>query len=374
MYFFFVLFFSLYGAAQYFFYRRFTRAVPLGAAGRRGIALLLVVATISPVLIRKLEAANHAKAATLLAYPAYCWLSVLFLFLVLSLAWSVIENFIPLFAVIRRRPQKNAHNAAAKRFFIPFTLAFLCSAYGLIEARGIRVEQVSITTGKLPQGVSRIRVAVVSDVHIGMLADDYRMRKIVTLVRQSEPDIFISAGDLADGYLTHDGEHLQLFRSITPRYGSYAIMGNHEYYVGVKHAAEIIQGAGFKLLRGETVSAGPIVLIGEDDRTGKRFGEYRELAAAGAGSDRFRLLLRHQPFTDPAPAADLQFSGHVHKGQIFPFNLVTWLRFRVPTGLSKLADGKLLYVGRGTGTWGPPIRFLAPPEVTIIDLVNQQIP
>jgi hypothetical protein len=66
---------------------------------------------------------------------------------------------------------------------------------------------------------------------------------------------------------------------------------------------------------------------------------------------------------------DLQLSGHVHKGQIFPFNLLTWLAFPVRAGMNQLADGSLLYVNRGTGTWGPPIRFLAPPELTVIDLI-----
>jgi predicted MPP superfamily phosphohydrolase len=69
---------------------------------------------------------------------------------------------------------------------------------------------------------------------------------------------------------------------------------------------------------------------------------------------------------------DLQLSGHVHKGQIFPFNILTWLAYPIRTGLTDLGSGSRIYVSRGTGVWGPPIRFLAPPEVAVFDLISEQ--
>jgi len=87
----------------------------------------------------------------------------------------------------------------------------------------------------------------------------------------------------------------------------------------------------------------------------------------------FRLLLKHRPIVekDSEGRFDLQLSGHTHKGQIFPFNFLTWVSFPVKTGLTNLESGGFLYVSRGTGVWGPPIRFLAPPEITIIDLLPE---
>ncbi len=89
-------------------------------------------------------------------------------------------------------------------------------------------------------------------------------------------------------------------------------------------------------------------------------------------SDRFTLLLKHRPAVDPESLGlfDLQLSGHVHKGQIFPFNLLTHLFYPVRTGFTLYPQNAALYVSRGTGTWGPPIRFLAPPEVTVIELIH----
>ena len=94
-----------------------------------------------------------------------------------------------------------------------------------------------------------------------------------------------------------------------------------------------------------------------------------------APPDRFTLLLKHRPAVDPDSLGlfDLQLSGHVHKGQIFPFNMLTYLFYPVRTGFTLYSLNTALYVSRGTGTWGPPIRFLAPPEVTVIELIHDKL-
>ena len=91
--------------------------------------------------------------------------------------------------------------------------------------------------------------------------------------------------------------------------------------------------------------------------------------------DKFTILLKHRPVVDKNAHGlfDLQLSGHAHKGQIFPFSLLTWLYYRhtLHAGTLRLVDDSYLYVSRGAGTWGPPIRFLSPPEVTVIELVHE---
>ena len=88
---------------------------------------------------------------------------------------------------------------------------------------------------------------------------------------------------------------------------------------------------------------------------------------------KFTLLLKHQPYIDQASLGlfDLQLSGHTHKGQMFPFTWLTRLSYPLNAGRYDLDKGSVLYVNRGTGTWGPPIRFLAPPEVTVIELIRK---
>ena len=121
-----------------------------------------------------------------------------------------------------------------------------------------------------------------------------------------------------------------------------------------------------------------LLIAGVDDsrtkleRTANAVIEERLLKSAQKGE--FRLLLKHRPIIEKTSDGkfDLQLSGHVHKGQIFPFNLLTWLSFPVKSGLTVMKSGSHLYVSRGTGVWGPPIRFLAPPEITVIDLLPEK--
>jgi predicted MPP superfamily phosphohydrolase len=188
-------------------------------------------------------------------------------------------------------------------------------------------------------------------------------------------NFLLATGDLVDDQLNSMAEAAAQLREIRPRYGKFAVTGNHEFYAGLDDAVEFIRQSGFTLLRQEAATvAGAIDLAGVDDPTirsaGPRGGlSDREVLSGGSG--RFAILLKHQPSVEnDAPGAfDLQLSGHTHKGQIFPFSLITRRFFPFHSGNYRLAKDALLHVSRGTGTWGPPIRFLSPPEITVIDLI-----
>jgi len=161
--------------------------------------------------------------------------------------------------------------------------------------------------------------------------------------------------------------------------GMLASPGNHEYYADYRQSKDFTEKSGFRVLRSEALPVGEhLLVIGLDDPVGAKFTGFNPDAErtllADATQGKFVLLLKHRPELSPQSRGrfDLQLSGHVHKGQIFPFNLITWLRFPVRAGTTLLEWGGRLHVNRGTGTWGPPIRFLAPPEVTVIDLVPAQ--
>ncbi len=123
---------------------------------------------------------------------------------------------------------------------------------------------------------------------------------------------------------------------------------------------------------------GVITIVGVDDPSGRRNGSPENATEArllsGLPKDRFILLLKHRPIFEKEDAGhfDLQLSGHTHKGQIFPFSLIIKEMYPIDAGLLDLGNGSFLYVNRGSGTWGPPLRFLSPPEVTIIDLVHKK--
>jgi predicted MPP superfamily phosphohydrolase len=203
-----------------------------------------------------------------------------------------------------------------------------------------------------------------------------RLAAILRKVKEAQPDLLVSTGDLVDGQLNSMAEAIVQFRDIRPRFGKYAVTGNHEFYAGIDDAIDFITRSGFILLRGEVATAaGVIDIAGVDDPTIRRLGVHgglsdREVLSLGGG-DRFTILLKHQPLVEnDAPGAfDLQLSGHTHRGQIFPFSLITSRFFPHHSGNFPLANDALLHVSRGTGTWGPPIRFLSPPEIMVIDLI-----
>ncbi|MFO7900097.1 MAG: metallophosphoesterase, partial [Planctomycetota bacterium] len=166
-----------------------------------------------------------------------------------------------------------------------------------------------------------------------------------------------------------------LLASLDAPLGKYAVTGNHEFYTGIKQAEAFHQRAGFILLRGRsTLVDGRLWIGGVDDPAGlRRSGGDVHLNEGEALPGKHRwvasVLLKHRPLVDPRSVGrfDLQLSGHVHGGQIFPFVLFVAMTDSLLPG-SHTFDGSTVYVSRGAGTWGPPMRFLAPPAITVIDL------
>jgi hypothetical protein len=263
--------------------------------------------------------------------------------------------------------------SARQAFFLPFFASVLAAGYGLFEATNIRTETVMIKSAKITKP---IRIAQISDVHLGILIREGRLEKILEKVKAASPDIFVSTGDLVDGQTDSLNGVGNLLREIKAPLGKFAVTGNHEFYAGLDRSLEFMKQAGFQVLRGEGTSvAGLITIVGVDDPAVRGYGPTREVPEkellSGLPKDKFTLFLKHRPDVEKSAVGlfDLQLSGHAHKGQIFPWTLIVRLVFPQIAGLYDLSSGSSLYVSRGSGTWGPPIRFLAPPEVTVIDLV-----
>jgi predicted MPP superfamily phosphohydrolase len=263
-------------------------------------------------------------------------------------------------------------------FWLPVFLAVGVSLYGYFEAQRVRVEEVVVKTEKMPRESKPLRIVQISDVHVGMIIRGDRLARVLDVVKGAQPDILVSTGDLVDGQIDSIGRNVDLLRNVPTRYGKYAVTGNHEYYAGLDQALQFTRDSGFRVLRGETVDIGGFLrLVGVDDPTGRAMGigslnSEGELLARKMDVPLFTVLLKHQPSVRDTSigAFDLQLSGHTHKGQIFPFSLVTKAFFPMQNGYHRLPKDSALYVSRGTGTWGPPVRFLSPPEVTIINIVN----
>ncbi len=378
---FFLTFFLLYGGLHVYFFRKLKRAFHPEGTGKVLIVSALVLLFLSSPIIRVTEKVGLEAVAKFFAWVGYDWMGFLFLFFSASLlldAWALLlwtagriwkRNFPALLP-----PPRWA-------FAGPLLIGGVLSLYGFYEAGNIVVERITIRSSKISDQVGRVRIAQISDVHIGILIGKERMQSLIEKIRKESPDILVSTGDLVDGQLDGMAGAAEPFKAFQPRFGKFAITGNHEFYAGIGQAVDFTKSAGFSVLRGEGMTiAGVLNVVGVDDDTGRNSDSYRpanekELLAK-LPRRYFTLLLKHKPFIDKEAVEffDLQLSGHTHKGQIFPFNLITRVFFPLHAGYFRFLNSSHLYVSRGTGTWGPPMRLLSPPEVTIIDLLPAQRP
>ncbi|WP_298434820.1 metallophosphoesterase [Geobacter sp.] len=370
-------FFLIYGGTHLYFYTKARAAFGFGPAVGVPLALFLVLMAAAPILVRIAERQGLEQPARLLAWSGYCWMGFLFLFFSCSLLVDCWHLVLRVGELAARREFALFRLPRLPVFGIAATYGLLAAAYGYHDALTIRTDRITIRTPKLPAGVERLTIAQISDVHVGLIIREERLRRMLAAVRAANPDLLVCTGDLVDGQVNDIAPLMDLFGSIHPRYGKFAVTGNHEYFVGLGQALDFTRRAGFRVLRGEGETvAGVLNVVGVDDPAGRAFGEFRGADERGLLAafprNRFTLFLKHRPTIDPAALGlfDLQLSGHVHGGQLFPFGLVVRLFYPLMDGLHRFAGGELLSVSRGTGTWGPPIRFLAPPEVTVIELVR----
>lgn len=349
-------------------------ALSLGPVSSLILAVFMVFMIAAPFIVRFLERSAMEHPARITAYIGYTWLGVLFLFSSYLFVFDIYHILIAAGRILTHKDLSFLVLPGRTAFFLSLVLSLLTSLYGYFEARNIRTEHVEIKTQKIPREVGRLRIVQISDVHLGLIVREERLKKILDIVKKADPDVFVATGDLVDGDVCRLNGLSNMFKDINPQYGKYAITGNHEFYAGFEQAKCFIRDSGFTLLRGERVS-GILNVAGVDDPVGEKLGLSRKVnekdLLSGLPKEKFTLFLKHRPLIDPGAAGffDLQLSGHVHKGQIFPFTIFTWLYYPIESGLASVGHSSYLYVSRGAGTWGPPMRVFAPPEVAVIDLV-----
>ena len=368
-----IVFVLVYGGLQAYVMHKAVVAFALTGSKRLGAWAWAVFMTLAPMLLWPLEHCDCRMLVGSFAALVYGWMGASFLFFWLALAVDVWRLPARIFHLPVPTPRHAFLGVAA-------AVAAL-SAYGVHEALNPRVERVEMVTDKLPPDTGRLRIVLVSDVHLGVTMGPRRLPTILEQVKALDPHILISTGDMVDGSALHLEGSAARFAAIHPRYGKYAVMGNHEQYRGMDLSIAFHEQAGFRVLRGEAVEVLPGLLIaGVDDpgrggpgvvspRGNDTTDDVSLLTSLPPG--RFVVFLKHQPLvpTRGAEHMDLQLSGHTHGGQIYPFFWLTKLRYALGPGLHDLPGGSHLYVSRGSGTWGPPMRVFAPAEITLIELV-----
>ena len=369
-------FFLIYGIFHFYAYMKIRAVISIRGWQHVASCLFGLLMVTMPVVTRLVEHYGFECMARTLAYLGYSWMGFLFFFVCAALSMDMVGGV----SVVR---QRFLHSGAKWPFskkitlLLPTLVALLACGYGVFEAGNIHLETICVMTDKLPPGRQRLRIVQISDLHLGLIVGEHKLNQVVAKIKQTNPDLVVSTGDLVDGQLAERTGLAEIFQQITPPYGKFAVTGNHEFYVGIRQSEDFITKAGFQLLRGESVQIENwLTVAGLDDQVAMKMG-YADHSSSlffdMLSPDTFVVLLKHRPTVNKQTTeqVDLQLSGHIHKGQIFPFNLLVHLVYDVPIGLSQPTEGSFLYVSRGTGTWGPPFRLFSPPEITVIDLVKE---
>lgn len=250
--------------------------------------------------------------------------------------------------------------------------------FGVINARIPRITHYDINISKSAGDLKKLHAVMVSDIHLGTIIDNYRLNKLVETVNSLHPDVILLAGDMIDENIAPfvDQKMSDTFLKLSPKLGTYAVLGNHEYFGrDINDVISELERSGVKLLRDETIKVNnSFYIVGRDDISSKNFnGAYRKnLSELLAQTDNSLpiIALDHQPKNlDEAEKAgvDLQLSGHTHAGQIFPGRFITKQIFEVDWGYLRKGNFQEI-VSSGFGTWGPPVRTGTISEIVDIDI------
>lgn len=297
------------------------------------------------------------------------WLGILyylFLFTVFIDILRIIDKYKPFLPIKLKQPS----------FLVATTLLFITTcliSYGAWNARHPVTMNYEITIPKTSDSLESLQVVMVSDIHLGQMIDNHRLKKLVNRINQLEPDIVLIAGDIIDHKVdVLPNQHMiETFRKLRPKMGTYAIVGNHEYFdQKTELAIQYLEQGNIHMLRDQwALVANGFYVVGRDDVSKLRYTgiNRQDLKTVMEGIDHSLpiILLDHQPFNlqDAVDqGVDLQLSGHTHLGQLFPNSLITKKLYELDWGYLQ-KDNLQIIVSCGVGTWGPPIRIGNAPEI-----------
>jgi uncharacterized protein len=368
---------SIYGLVNFYIFLRGWQAIPKDSLIRTIYVVIFLFFSLSFIAGRIFERINVCTGSSMFVWTGSFWLGMMaYLFFCILLVdifrtSNYFFNFFP--EVIINNYDRSKLICA---FFI-LTLTIIVVAAGFVNARIPKINRFELTIHKPGINLKSLRIAMASDIHLGTIISNSRLEKLITSINDLKPDIILLAGDIVDEDIApvikdNLGELLIQLKS---KYGTYAVTGNHEYIGGVKEAVDYLTAHKITMLSDKAMKINnSFYLAGREDRSKNQFNgsKRKSLQEILSGTDRKLpvILMDHQPFAlyEASDAGvDLQLSGHTHHGQLWPFNFITSKIFELSYGYIKKGSTHF-YVSSGYGTWGPPVRTSARPEIVDIML------
>lgn len=350
----------------------------IGAAGLDGLPATAATAALA-VLFLSVPAAMSARVfgnrvPAGVTGVGFRWLGLLFYWFVLSVA---AEPVVQLGTWLR--PELPWGPGAA---VVVASVGLGVSLFALAGARTPPVKRVDVPLPGLDPALDGLRIAQLSDVHVGNTIGREFVEAVVERTNREKVDFVALTGDFVDGKPDALREAVAPLAQLRSRHGSFFVTGNHEYFSGASAWCAEFTAMGIRVLRNETVvvehDGARLAIAGIDDPFASEPGHGPDLvrALANRPADAPVVLLAHQPvFAEQADhvGVSLMLSGHTHGGQLWPFSALVRLVQPIVAGLVQVGR-TMVYVSRGTGWWGPPMRLGAPNEITVLTLRRAPAP
>jgi len=391
---FFAIVIAILGGIHFYLWARLVRDPALVEPWRRILTVGLVVAAVSVPASIFLVRSRPGPLGQGFVLLGMTWLGVSFLLFSALLATDLVRlgaaALTGSFALLRHRPDVPV-DPVRRQLLARAVAGGAALAVGGASAVAVRsaledpeIHEVAVELARLPRALSGLSIAQISDLHVGPTIGEDKVRRVVEATNHLRPDLIAVTGDLVDGSVSALGRTVAHLGALRARYGVFFVTGNHEYYSGADEWVAFLRKLGMRVLRNERVQVGDpdasFDLAGIDDwrSRGLAPGHGPDLRRALEGRDpeRSLVLLAHQPkgvSEAIRSGVELQLSGHTHGGQIFPFNLVTAIAYPYLRGLYRHEEAGRrgsIFVSRGTGYWGPPMRLANPPEIARLVLTS----
>lgn len=370
-YLFFILILLLFLGGNYYVFYRAWQAIPANTVAR-SLLIAFAIISVSSFLLAFFAGERFPISVTSVFYKiGTSWLFTFLYFLIINLVIDIIK-------AIRVVPQETFNQYTRENWF---SFSLILGFVGLLMLSGYlkyrikeRVE-IPIAINKAKGKVDSLKIVAISDLHLGYNIGSDELRSWIELINAENPDLVLIGGDIIDNSVrpVNDAKMYDEFKKIKTKYGIYAVLGNHEYMSGPSESAKFYENAGIHLLRDSSVLIdSTFYIVGRDDKSNPR---RKNLGDMTVNLDKSKpiILLDHQPYNlEEAEnnGVDFQFSGHTHRGQVWPISLITDAIYEDSYGSLKKGNTNV-YVSSGIGLWGGKFRIGTQSEYVVVNLKIQ---
>jgi hypothetical protein len=373
------VFFILFGLISYYLFIRGWQGIAVLEIPtiNNSYIVLFIVFSFSYVLVRFFGKILPTPVGDTLALIGGFWFAAMLYFILFAVFFDLarfIGNTFSLFppVLVSHFPMVKLYS-----FLISVVVTISLLTYGYFNAMNPKITKLEININKQVDGMKQLHLVFASDIHLGHVIGKKSIENIIAKINSLNPDIVLFPGDVVDEelYPVVNKKLGEAFTKLNPRFGVYAVTGNHEYIGGVENAVKYLSRHGIKVLRDEAVNINDqFYVVGREDISINSFtsGKRKSLEELVKSVDNNLpvVLMDHQPISLSEASKneiDLQVSGHTHHGQMWPLNYITENVFKLSWGYRQVKNSHF-YVSSGAGIWGPRVRIGNHPEIVSIIL------